>query len=397
MNRPFRRRVLYLSGFDPSPARRYREIFRRDSVEQGEISGYAIKMMRKPETVPGFGWTARGRFPDGEAETVFEILDWTSIIHASMRRSIAASYRQLLTTAWTYVAGGALRQMMRLRIGPVLAALYPIAVMVLQLLVAVGLAAMMAAAVHGLAGWWLALPVGAATVVAVLMTWRRLDRYTHAYYLSHDYDFSARDRGAWPPEVEALLSRFGQRLAEALDSDVDEVLVVGHSTGATLAISLVADAVRAERGQHRPALALMTLGHVVPMFSFLPQSHRIRADLALLSKEAGIFWLDVSAPGDACCFALCDPVAVTGVAGPDQIWPLVISTPLTQTLSPQRQKALRGRWFRTHFQYLHAFDRPGDYDYFAITSGPVPLARRFAGRRASPGRIALPVGRGLAS
>ena len=58
----------------------------------------------------------------------------------------------------------------------------------------------------------------------------------------------------------------------------------------------------------------------------------------------------------------------------------------TIAVKPDEAGLRLDRWFRLHFQYLCAFDRPGDYDYFAITAGPVPLARRFAHRRHSPGR-----------
>ncbi len=66
---------------------------------------------------------------------------------------------------------------------------------------------------------------------------------------------------------------------------------------------------------------------------------------------------------------------MTGVAPEGKLWPLVISAAFTQTLSPERWKELRWRFFRLHFQYLCAFDRPGDYDYFQITAGPMTLAR----------------------
>ena len=102
-------------------------------------------------------------------------------------------------------------------------------------------------------------------------------------------------------------------------------------------------------------------------------------------------WVDVTAPGDGCSFALCDPVAVSGVAGPGKRWPLVISAAFTQTLSPARWRALRWRFFRLHFQYLCAFDRPGDYDYFRITAGPLTLSQRFHGRAPSASRIERPV------
>ena len=82
---------------------------------------------------------------------------------------------------------------------------------------------------------------------------------------------------------------------------------------------------------------------------------------------------------------------MSGVAPPDRRGPLVISAAFTQTLSPERWKELRWRFFRLHFQYLCAFDRPGDYDYFRITAGPQPLAVRFAGRAPSASRIETPV------
>jgi hypothetical protein len=52
---------------------------------------------------------------------------------------------------------------------------------------------------------------------------------------------------------------------------------------------------------------------------------------------------------------------------------------------------LRRRYFRLHFQYLCAFDRPGDYDYFRITAGPLTLEERFRGRKPSASRIVTPL------
>lgn len=129
------------------------------------------------------------------------------------------------------------------------------------------------------------------------------------------------------------------------------------------------------------------------MVSYLPRATRLRADLAYLSTRPELFWLDVTAPGDGCAFALCDPVAVSGVAPEGQIHPLVISAAFTQTLSPERWRTLRWRFFRLHFQYLCAFDRPGDYDYFRLTAGPLTLAERFHGRAPSKSRITTPANR----
>ncbi|MTD99596.1 hypothetical protein GIY56_04770 [Paracoccus sp. YIM 132242] len=391
MTRPFRRRVLYLPGFDPMPPRRYREMYRRESRMQARISGYDLAMER-PAQGTAFGWQTRARFPEGEAEARVEVLVWSDLVQASMRTGIMATYAQMLRTAWIYVRSGALRRMMRLRRGPVLAALYPVAVLLGQLLGAVLAAVLAGWAVMALTGLpWLAVPLALVAAWGALVAAKSQDHRLFAHYLIHDYAFTASLHGAYPPVLEDRLARFTDRLSDALAEDIDEVLVVGHSSGAYLAVSLVADVLRRGAGGTGPALALLTLGHVVPMAAFLPGAHRLRADLGLLSERPDLFWLDVTAPGDACSFALCDPVAVTGMAGPGQRWPLVISAAFTQTLSPRQQRDMRHRWIRRHMQYLCAFERPGDYDYFAITAGPRRLADRFADRQHSPGRITTPV------
>lgn len=392
MSRKFRRKVLYLPGFDPVPPRRYREIYRREARLQAGISGYRIALAprRKAEH---FGWDVTAEFDGQSSEARIEVLVWDDLVQQSMQQGIAGTYLQLVQTVWAYLGSGALFRLMRLRRGPVIAALYPIAALTLQALTALLLAAFAGWLVAGVAGVLAGLAAAGATGWLILVAFRRMDHRIYAYYLMHDYAFAARHGGAYPPELETRLADFADRVAEALAGDHDEVLVVGHSSGAYLAVSLLSDLLRASRvPPEGPALALLTLGHVVPMASFLPRSDRLRNDLAYLSESDALFWLDVTAPGDACCFGLCDPVAVTGVAGPGQRWPLVISAAFTQTLSPEMQRQLRHRWFRKHFQYLHAFDRPGDYDYFAITAGPLPLATRYATRKPSPGRITRPAG-----
>lgn len=396
MTRPFRRQVLYVPGFDPMPPRRYRELYRRESAAQAAISGYMIAMQRAPRS-SAVGWGSTARFPDGACSAQFEVLTWADLVQGSMRAGIAGTYLQLLRTTWAYIGSGVLPRLMRLRRGPVIAALYPIAVLLLQMLAALGAGALVSWLFVMLTGWtWLGLGIAACAVAAVLVMFRALDNRIFAYYLMHDYAYTAQHAGAYPPALEARLALFADRVSAALHSDVDEVLVVGHSSGAYLAVSLMADLVRAGRvPADGPALSLLTLAHVVPMASFLPRATRLRADLAFLSDRSDLFWMDVTAPGDACCFGLCDPVAVTGVAGPNQRWPLVVSAAFSRTLSPEVLSGLRGRWFRLHFQYLCAFDRPGDYDYFAITAGPKTLAQRYGTRPHSPGRIVTPVGPGL--
>ena len=381
------RQVFYIPGYDPVPPRRYRELYRKEGARQAAVSGHRIEVRAATGGGDGFGWHVAAIVEGQRVETDVRVLVWSDIVRRSMGRGIAGTYLLLLRTAWIYVASGALIRLMRLRKGPVIAALYPVGLLLAQLALALGLswgAWRGLSALHPLAG-----PLGLVVLPLVLAWFRRIDGRLFAYYLMHDYAYSAQARGANPPELEARLDDFAEAVAAALTRpEPDEVLVVGHSSGAHLAVSVLARLIRQGRvPPDGPALGLLTLGQVVPMVSFLPRAGWLRADLAYLSACDEVAWVDVTAPGDGCAFALCDPVAVSGVAPPGQRWPLVISAAFRRTLSPARWRALRWRFFRLHFQYLCAFDQPDDYDYFRITVGPLTLAARYAGRAPSPSRI----------
>jgi hypothetical protein len=184
--------------------------------------------------------------------------------------------------------------------------------------------------------------LGAWVAWSVLRWFKKKDGKFFAHYLMHDYAYSAHYNGANPPQLEDRMADFRATISAAMDDDVDEVLVVGHSSGAHLVVSILSDLIR-EGGvvKDGPALSFLSLGQVVPMVSFLPKADRLRADLHYLSTRDELTWVDVTAPGDGCAFALCDPVAVSGVAPEGQKWPLVISAAFTQTLLPERWKELR--------------------------------------------------------
>ncbi|WP_179379930.1 hypothetical protein [Jannaschia marina] len=398
-----RRRVLYIPGYDPFHPRRYRELYRKEGAAQAALSGYSIAQEKGDGP---YSWRVTAEIEGARVESEVEVLVWSDIVSGSMEASIPATYAQLARTAWTYIGSGALFRLMRLRQGPVIAALYPIVFLLLQLLAAL----LLGWAAYALTGWavsalWpqgqvtgaiLGLLAGAGVAWAVLRWFKAKDAKVFAHYLMHDYAFSARWKGANPPELEARMAAFGDRIAEALASEAEEVLIVGHSSGAHLAVSVLADMLRAGR---IPAgrCSFLSLGHVVPMVSFLPHASRLRGDLHLMGGQGTIPWVDVTAPGDGCAFALCDPVAVTGVAPEPQTGPLVLSAAFTKTLRAETWAALKRRYFRLHFQYLCAFDdlpgQPGDYDYFRVTAGPLRLATRFAGRRPSPSTKRAPVNR----
>jgi hypothetical protein len=131
----FRRRVFYVPGYDPVHPRRYRELYRKEGAQQARIQGYEIDL--KPKSLAGsYGWQVSARIDNRPCEAEIEVLVWSDIVKTSMERGIAGTYLQLVRTAWAYIGTGALFRLMKLRGGPMVAALYPIAMLILQLVLA---------------------------------------------------------------------------------------------------------------------------------------------------------------------------------------------------------------------------------------------------------------------
>ena len=371
-----KRKVFYLPGYDPMPARHYREIYRREGMRQAGISGYRLAV-QAAGAEGRYAWQATAEMDGGETRAEIEFLTWNDIVVASMQASIPASYWLLLRTLWLYLRTGTLWALLRLRPAPMIAAFYPVLLLLGQL--ALGLLALWLSV--WVLGWW-GWPVGMVALSAILVVFKRLDRKIYAYYLLYVYAFSAWHTEGYPPELRLRLEDFKRRIAQALAEGHDEVLIVGHSVGAHLGVELLAEMEREGMIAGDTPLALLTLGHVVPMISYLPKARRLRRNLHELGKSRRIYWVDVTAPGDGGCFALCDPVAVSGVgAGPK-----VLSAAFSQTLKPETYAAQKRAFFKQHFQYLHAFDQPGIYDYFAITAGPLRLKDRFGAQPDSPSK-----------
>jgi hypothetical protein len=384
-----KRKVFYIPGYDPIGPRRYRELYRTEAKRQEEISGYELNVKGRSRGDKNYGWDVNARIDEQETNTSFEFLLWSDVVQDSQSRTILSTFFLLVRTAWIYLSTSALGRIGRTRRFPVFVALYPVFALTLQFNLALVSGYSIYVIVKLVMLWPIALGFGIFIFWMTLQIFRKLDTSFFAYYLMHDYGFSASKMGENPPELELKITMFATSVMAALDEDWDEVLIVGHSSGAHIAISVLSDVLRAvprSRLDSGPQLSLLTLGHVVPMVSFLPKADRLRFDLNQLSKRRCITWVDITAPTDACCFALCDPAAVSGVAPDDgtQLWPLVLSAAYNRTVDPVRMEEMKTDFFKLHILYLCALDKPEQYDYFRVTAGPQTLGARFEGYQSSP-------------
>jgi hypothetical protein len=387
-----RRRVYFVPGFDPRGPRRIFSLYREESQKQAAISGYEIDVtrMKYERGAHAAHWRAEMRADDRESEVEFIMLRWEDIATRWMRRSLLSTYRLMAVTLWRFTASGAFRALCRIDVLSTFIGIYPVAMMLLYLIIASGVAALTVWAgglITGLAGIWFA-PLAAIAFAGVFRLTRLVDEWTFVYYLMCDFGFTASHSMGEAPEIEDRIDRFADRIYQDwLLGDCDELLVVGHSSGSSHAASAVARLIGlGADGRKGPHISFLTIGQTIPMLSFLPGAQRMRDELQILGQSEAIDWIDVSTPADAISYWLTDAVSVSGQrkSGAERVNPRVYSAKFWTAISPKMEATLRRRYFRIHFQYLCAFDRPEDYDFFRITAGSLKLSQYYEDRRESP-------------
>ena len=382
-----RRCLFYVSGFDPKGASHYHALYREQAHLQSALTGQPIavgKRSRNPDGNPV--WTVESAEHGHAVHTDVEFLRWDDIVRNNWPKDHLTLWRDIATTTLFNLRYGALWRMLAMSWPPVVALFGPflwLCSMLLGIPLAVWGSALLGQALGGL---WGAGIGGVLGLVAAGGVARWLEQRFGMYWLMRSYAFTARQARGQTSPLEARLDQHARTLvARVAQATEEEVLVVGHSSGANMAASIVARALRLDPQlcQRGPVVSLLTLGHCIPMLASLPQATSFRAELQTLGTAAGLHWLDFSAPPDACCFALVDPLqALPGDAAaeaprqPNR--PKLLSPRFAQLFDAARYLRLRRDKFRIHFQYLMASQQVGDYDYFAITAGAQTLAQRFA-------------------
>jgi hypothetical protein len=74
-----------------------------------------------------------------------------------------------------------------------------------------------------------------------------------------------------------------------------------------------------------------------------------------------------------------DPITSHGIdAGAARRNPTIVPVRFRDVIRPEHYEKFRWQFFRVHFQFVMANERPNAYDFFMIVCGPVPLSERMA-------------------
>jgi len=388
-----RRHVFYLGGFDPQGPAHYHRLYSEEAVKQARVSGYEIDVgPRERAGAHGARWAVDAAWPtasgvDEHVASTVEFLRWDDIVREHWPRSRWAVMLGTLGTTARQLANGVLWRILKTS-WPAFLVLFLPPLLVAGLLATLVAILALAAGLMLQGGGVTALGLSAVLLWLLAIFARWAEDKVQMAWLMRSTRFILRQARGETPRLDVRLDEFAARILAVCEAgEVDEVLVVGHSSGAMLAVSAVSRlaAVAPELAQSpgAPALSLLTLGECIPMLSYQPEARAFREELARLAGETGWRWLDFTAPPDGCCFALVDPTAVCEERASAPSWrsPKRLSPRFAQMFDDAAYRAVRRDKYRCHFQYLMASEHPVPYDYFAITAGPLTLAGRFASTR----------------
>ncbi|QLC24108.1 hypothetical protein HFP57_03050 [Parasphingopyxis algicola] len=371
-----RRLVLYLSGFDPRGVRYYHQLYRAEAQKQAAVSGYDIETGKRKRIADHLvRWDVRHSDAAGTTETEYLYCEWDDIVRQFWVKQPAKLAWVTLTASWRALRSGVFAKTFRWSWPAGVTATMPAIAILLLILLGIGLSAIGYLAI-GVAG----LVAGLAIGFGLLWLAYRLEQKFNLTWVGRILSFHEREEQSRTRSLDRRRDDFGDLLRARLkEGGVDEILVVGHSYGAALAIAVVARALD-DMPDDAPTLSLLTLGQTIMWLAWLPEAQAMRDEIAAVAESDAVDWLDISAPPDGACFALVDPYTAIGDRNADRKNPKLLNAKFHEIMPKAEFDKQSRNWMRLHFQYIMAAAKPADYDYFAITAGPEKLADRFAHR-----------------
>ncbi len=380
------RHVIYVQGYDPRGLAQYYRMFRTELRKFGRLYQLATTLGRPQSTSDGdiASWSIDASGAGWQTRTAYDFLRFEDFIQRDLASPIWPTVFKAVFIYWRLVLNGTIARFWRANWRFATFITYPHLMLLAELLCASAIAFVFGTGLDAL-GIPRVLSLLGAAAVAVALLWAMLkytENRTYLLYLLCDtiwtWEFSHRQRPDWDQRID----RFAQHLCKvARTTSAGEIVIMGHSSGSFLGTEIVARALELdpELGRHGPRIMLLTLGGNFPIVGFHRASPQFRAHLRRLACEPSIDWIDCQARKDVMNFFQFDPIAGHGIElGEDRRNPLIVPVRFREMILPEHYNLFRWQFFRVHFQFVMANERPHAFDFFMIACGPVPLRERMA-------------------
>ena len=363
-----RRRVYFLSGFDPRGASFYYRMFGEQVRQLKHWSGRCLKTSHRRGQKQDHLISRWQVQEDLALRLDFCFLHWDDIARAHWPKNPLVLLRDGISIYCWYVFAGGYLKMRRLSEQVALCGLYPVLYVGTTLLLL-----LIACSFLGILSYLQLLPASLLLLLQLVVVlsgcafaWR-LANHLGVVWLFRSIRFTHRLGQARDGDLRRRVAELAKRIGELEASDpAAEVLLVGHSSGSFVMAMLAAELRR--QGVDRQLagrLQLLSLGQNLANLAVHGKARAFHDDLALLAEEPRLPWLDITSRDDYLCFAAVDPYLSCGVPrqGPEA-YPELRLIPLVQRQGLSRLVDLLSHQFDLHFEYLRTAEpgRSGGFD-----------------------------------
>jgi hypothetical protein len=373
-----KRIVYYIGGFDPRGVRHYHALYKEHSQKQSKINGIETTVSsRKKIHNHLHQWEIDAIDGGLNVHTTYRFLSWDDIIRAQWSSGLLSYYKDFIYCIIAYIFNGLVFSFAKASPKQMLAAFYPV-VYLLGVLFTALYAGM---SLYEWWGGWISVIPSVGIAIVILLLFEKFGNKIGVFWLLRIYAFSVRWGKGEVYSIEDRIDHFSQEIAKAVrDEDADEILLISHSVGTILAVSVLARALQKESdGWER--FAMVTLGECIPLVSFQPNAKDYRHELRQVSQQKDLFWIDYTSPIDGACFPLHDFMHSSGISTENSSIPLYRSTRFHTLYDKITYKKLRRDWYKTHFLYITSTQKSGEYDYYAMTAGVQSIRNIFLNSR----------------
>jgi hypothetical protein len=362
-----KRLVFHVGGYDPiTPHAGAQRRFVREIARFQLTWSVKASIDGLHDGVDQTKWSVTTTGPNWRVETDYHLVRWDDVIETFSRRAIYWRIPLGIIAFLDFAVSGALRGYLRTNWHYAVFFLYPF-VMFGTLFLATFLIGVLALKTSG------SVPIGFVVSVFLLAAllagpWRWL----HLDVLFDDWSFCREyvRKGNWI--LEQRLDRLAAEIvAAATGSDAGELVIIGHSLGAVLAVDLLDRALRLDPalGTRKIPVTFLTIGSSVLKIGVHHGATRFRAAVARVALSPAIFWGDYQARVDIMNFYNTNPLAE--MALPTENGPVVRLVEFGRMLEHATYRRIRLKFYRLHCQFISGNDRRAPYDYFMLVCGPV--------------------------
>lgn len=362
-----KRLVFHLGGYDPitshaSAQRRFvRELGRFETTWSVKTSIDSLQ-----EGIDQTKWRVITRGPNWHVETDYHIIRWDDVIENFGRQTFWRRIQLGVITFVEFIAAGAFRGYLRTSWYYAGFFLYPF--VMFDTMIATAIAAAVFAMVK-IRSVVIAIASGLFVLAALFLgPWRWL----HLNTLFDDWIF-ARDyiRNGNTALDQRLDAIAGEMIVAARSADADELVVVGHSLGAVLAIDLLDRALKLDPtlGATGTPVTLLSIGSSILKIGLHRGAARFRAAAERVARAPGIFWGDYQSRIDIMNFYNTNPMAEMSLT--TKHGPVVRFIEFSRALERRVYRRIRLRFYRLHCQFISGNDKRDFYDYFMLVCGPI--------------------------